>query len=345
MSESGLELAAAYYADVVGPLLQKRWPGLPHAAARLGGGSEVLGLDDELSRDHDWGLRLTVLVDADRVRPVHEYLEQVLPEQFAGRPVRFAVTGDPVARHRVAVETVAGFARARLGLDPDQSWTVTDWLSLSGQAVLEVIAGKVFLDTGGELATLRQRLAWYPEQVWRYVVAVDWARIGEELPLLGRAGDRGDELGWRVILSRLTQAAMHLGFMLDRCWPPYAKWVGTRFVSLPTASAATSALRSGLAADHWLAGQESFCQALAVLHELQRQVGLPTALEPLERFHTRPYLTVHHHVTALLIGSITDPDLRALPMGLGCVEQRTDNVTILTTPHLRKATLALTSPG
>jgi len=94
MEESGLELAAAYYVDVVGPLLQKRWPGLSHAAARLGGGSEVLGLDDELSRDHDWGLRLTVLVDADRVGPAHGYLEQVLPEQFAGRPVRFAVTRD-----------------------------------------------------------------------------------------------------------------------------------------------------------------------------------------------------------------------------------------------------------
>jgi hypothetical protein len=345
MDELGLELAAAYYVDVVGPLLQHRWPGLPHAAARLGGGSEVLGLDDELSRDHDWGLRLTVLVDPDRVGPVHGYLEQELPEQFAGRPARFAVTGDPVARHRVDVDTVDGFARARLGLDPVRSWTVTDWLSLTGQAVLEVTAGEVFADTRGELAALRQRLAWYPEQVWRQVVAVDWARIGEELPLMGRAGDRGDELGWRVILGRLTQAAMHLGFMLDRCWPPFPKWAGTRFASLPRASAATSALRSGLVADHWLAGQESFCQALAILHELQRHVGLPTGPEPLERFHTRPYLTVHHHVTALLIGSITDHELRALPAGLGCVEQRTDNVTILTTPQLRKATLALTTQG
>jgi hypothetical protein len=345
VSGSGLALSADYYRQVVALLLSARWPGLPHAAARLGGGSEVLGLDDEQSRDHDWGLRLTLLVDLEMAEPVDRYLEQVLPERHAGWPVRFATSGDPRIRHRVEVDTVDGFAQARLGLDPTRAWAPADWLTLTGQAVLEVTAGAVFADTTGQLTALRDRLGWYPEDVWRFVVAADWARIGEELPLLGRTGHRGDDLGSRVILGRLVQAAVHLGFLLERSWPPYPKWAGVMFAALPSASAAAPALSSALQAEDWRTRQDSFCQALEVLHALQRSVGLPTSGDVVEPFHTRPYRTVHHDVTRQLIGSITDPEIRSLDAGIGCIEQLTDNVTVLTNPRLRSTTVASLEPA
>lgn len=51
----GVGLAHSYYEEVVAPLLRSRWPGLSHAAARLGSGSDVLGLDDRVSRDMTGG--------------------------------------------------------------------------------------------------------------------------------------------------------------------------------------------------------------------------------------------------------------------------------------------------
>ena len=51
----GRELARQFHADVVGPLLAESMPRLRYAAGRLGSGSDVLGLDDAMSRDHDWG--------------------------------------------------------------------------------------------------------------------------------------------------------------------------------------------------------------------------------------------------------------------------------------------------
>jgi len=340
VSGSGLALSADYYLQVVAPLLFARWPGLPLAAARLGGGSEVLGLADEQSRDHDWGLRLTLLVDRDTVEPIDRYLQQVLPEQYAGWPVRFATTRDPRVRHRVEVDTLDGFARSRLGLDPAQPWSAVDWLTLTGQAVLEVTAGAVFADTTGRLTALRDRLGWYPDDVWRFVVAADWARIGEELPLLGRTGQLGDDLGSRVILGRLIQAAVHLGFLLERSWPPYPKWAGTAFAALPSAAATVPALRSALRAEDSQTRQDTFCQALEMLHALQRSVGLPTSGDVVVPFHTRPYRTVHRDVTRLLIDSVTDPGIRALTAGIGSVEQLTDNVTVLTNPRLRTTAVA-----
>jgi hypothetical protein len=65
----GLQLAREFYADAVRPLLDEQFPQLPHAAALLGPGSEVVGLDSQRSTDHDWGPRLQVfLMSGDTVR-------------------------------------------------------------------------------------------------------------------------------------------------------------------------------------------------------------------------------------------------------------------------------------
>ena len=109
----------------------------------------------------------------------------------------------------------------KLGFDPRVGAKPLDWLFLTGQAALEMTAGAVFEDSDDELTSLRQALAWYPDDVWRYVVACAWQRIDQELPLMGRAADRGDELGSRIIAARLVDITMHLAFVLCRRWAPY----------------------------------------------------------------------------------------------------------------------------
>ena len=145
----GAELARQFHADVVEPLLAESWPRLRHAAGRLGSGSDVLGLDDAMSRDHDWGCRLTLLVNApdrDAVPQISELLEEKLPSSLRGFPVRFPVTWDPSHTHKVEVATVAGFAASRLRVNPTGEMSAADWLVLTGQSVLEVTAGPVFTD-------------------------------------------------------------------------------------------------------------------------------------------------------------------------------------------------------
>jgi hypothetical protein len=329
----GVSLAGEYYQDVVGPLLRARWPRLPHAAARLGKGSDVLGLDDEISRDHDWGLRLTLLVEGDLVAEVTRYLEERLPDAYHGLPTRFPMTGDPAARQRVEVSTAEAFVASRLGLDASGVMTSVDWLCLTGQSLLEVTAGRVFADDLGILTRLRQKLAWYPDDVWRYVVAADWIRLGEDLPLLGRAGHRGDDVGSRVIAGRMVNTAMHLAFLVSRRWPPYPKWLGALFTELHVAGDLLPALAAVLTAERWPERQDAVAHALGLLHRTQRAVGLATAEEPpTEPFYERPFLGVRRSVADLLLGTVTDPDLRALPPGVGSVEQWVDNVEVLTDP-------------
>ncbi len=46
----GLELSRLFYWEVVRPLMDRHYPGLPHAAALIGLGSEVLGFDTQMPR-------------------------------------------------------------------------------------------------------------------------------------------------------------------------------------------------------------------------------------------------------------------------------------------------------
>ena len=54
---SGADLSRLFYEEAVRPLVLGI-AGVRHSAARIDDGSEVLGFDDETSRDHSWGPRV-----------------------------------------------------------------------------------------------------------------------------------------------------------------------------------------------------------------------------------------------------------------------------------------------
>jgi hypothetical protein len=342
---SGAALSRRYYDEVVGPAVVGRWPGLPHAAGRLGSGSEVLGFDDDMSRDHDFGLRVNLLVPPGMTQQIDAYLGAVLPDVFDGHPIRFATTWDPKVRHRVQVEDVPSFVASRTGVTAADALTVSDWLSLTGQAVLEVTAGPVFVDTAGALTLARRCLAWYPDDLWAYVVATDWARMAQELPFVGRTADRGDDLGSRVIASRLAGVAMHLAHLLERRWPPYAKWTGTSLTRLPSAKAAATPLLRAVDARDWRTREQCLVDALLILNRLQRDVELPAVDDPIEPFWDRPYRRIRDEVVTSLEEAITDPAVRALRRGVGSAEQWSHNVDVLVDPRRRLTPPATGGPG
>lgn len=151
--ESGISVARAYWREVVRPALIAHRPGTCRAAARLGSGSEVLGLDDQMSHDHDWGLRLQIFVPEGEQADVRAVLLDHLPDQFAGLPTRFAFSGQDERALAVDVLSLGELISTKIGFDPRIEHMPLDWLSLTGQAVLEMTAGAVFedSDTTGDL--------------------------------------------------------------------------------------------------------------------------------------------------------------------------------------------------
>lgn len=340
---TGADLARFYFEEIVRPFMAAHFQGLPYTAGRLGPGSDVLGLDDETSRDHDWGLRLSLFVAAEAVPAVDAELERRLPVSFLDMPTRFAFTGETSARHRVEVTSVPSFVHGLLGFDPRSGPSASDWLSLTGQSVLEVSAGPVFVDHVGDLSEVRRALAWYPDALWRYVLACDWARISQELPLMGRAGDVGDEIGARIIAARVAQSVMHLTYLLARRWPPYAKWFGTVFNTLPNATAVAPAVEQLLDGRNSADRQRAVTVALDALLDQQNGLGLTAVTSATVPFWDRPHLQVDPAVVQQLLRRVRDPEVQGLPLGRGSIEQRTDNVDLLVDPAARRAALGCSS--
>jgi len=329
----------------VRPLLDETCPGLDYAAALLGAGSEVLGFDTPRSTDHDWGPRLQILTaseagadseaDADSEVGAELYgvLERRLPESFRGYPVFFPASTeypDGVPRHWVEVATLHSFLKQMAGFDVTQAVSVSQWLATPTQRLAELTGGAVFHDGPGELTLARARLAWYPDQVWRYVLACQWQRIAQEEAFPGRCGEAGDELGAAVVAGRLARDLMRLCLLMDRRYPPYSKWLGSAFAQLPVARAIGPALSAALAATDARAREQGLVRAWELAAARHNELGLTDPLSPRSRpYYDRPFQVLDAgRFASALLATVTEPDLRRrLPVG--AVDQFVDSTDAL----------------
>ena len=107
--------------------------------------------------------------------------------------------------HHVEVAELGTWLAQRIGFDPRAGISTRHWLCAPQQRLLEVTSGAVFHDDDGELAAVRAALAWYPDDVWLWLLACQWRRLDQEEPFVGRAAEVGDELGSRVVAARLVR--------------------------------------------------------------------------------------------------------------------------------------------
>ena len=153
---------------------------------------------------------------------------------------------------------------------------------------------------------------------------------------MGRAADVGDALGSRVISARLAQIIMHLTFLLERRWPPYSKWFGTLWAQVPGASELQPSVEAIVGSTDPATRQRAMARALELLLERQNQLGLSQASVATVPFWDRPYLHPAPEISDQLMAGIEDSAVRSLPLGLGSIEQRTDNVHVLINPDARR---------
>ncbi len=343
----GLELAGLYYHEAVKPILQSHYPKLVHSAGLIGAGSEVLGFDDETSTDHSWGPRLILFLSkhehawvADKLRLT---LGQELPFSFHGYSTHFeAVPNEPGAvvpaetdnrpiNHTVRITVLSEFLQHYVGTPLEREPTVLDWLTIPGQKLRSLVAGAVFHDGLGVLGPMQLKLAYYPHEVWLYLLSAQWRRIGQEEPFVGRAGSVGDEVGSAIIAARLVRDLMRLCMLMERQYVPYPKWFGSAFARLDCASRLTPILERALGSTNWQDRERHLCAAYEMVAVMHNELGVTEPVPTqVTQFHDRPFLIIRGEEIARVIwDAIEDPEVLALPFGVGKIDQHIDSTDIL----------------
>ncbi|MBC7870620.1 MAG: DUF4037 domain-containing protein [Chitinophagaceae bacterium] len=340
----GLKLGDLFFHEAVKPLLESHFPALHYAAALIGSGSEILGFDTVMSSDHHWGPRAMLFLSAEDkaqfAEAISGVMAQHLPHSFYGYPTNFAPpdpkdngtqllqpTEQGTINHRVEFFTVEDFVRDYLGFEwmEVDHLSPVDWLTMTGQKLRTVVGGAVYQDGVGDLTNLREKLAYYPHDVWLYLLAAGWARIGQEEPFMGRTGSVDDELGSRLIAARLVHDLMNLCFLMEKQYAPYSKWFGTAFSRLKCAPALIPIFEAVLSASTWQQRESHLSQAYHLVAEMHNALHLtPPLSTQVSSFFDRPFQVIHgdKFVDALL-AQIQDPAVRQIAQNthIGAVDQ------------------------
>ena len=339
-----LELNRRFYFECVRPALDLHYPNLEHAAALIGYGSEVLGFDTAMSMDHNWYPRVYLFMqekDKGLISPIREMLGLELPHEFLGFPVDSVPSPDePATRlmelknedpvdHMVTPVTLRDFVLENMAWDISEPLSPVDWLTWPSQILGTMTAGAVYFDNVGEVTRFRDTMAWYPRDVWLYLMASVWDRIGQEEHLMPRAGIVGDELGSALIGSRLVRDIMSLCFLMEKQYAPYPKWFGSAFKQLACAEELSPILLDAQRAETWEEREKALCSAYEILVKKHNHLNLTEPMpEQVSNFHGRSFMVIHGDVVAQSIArQITDPDImRIASKGfIGGIDQWSDN--------------------
>ncbi len=345
----GLKLDELFYREAVKPVLEDEFPDLSYSAALIGSGSEVLGFDTEMSSDHHWGPRVMLFLgddDCERYKDsIHDTMRHKLPHAVHGYPTNFSApdpndggvqllqaTDSGLVNHRVELFTLRGFFKDYIGYDVDSEIGAADWLTFPEQMLRTITEGKVYHDGIG-LQVVRDKFTYYPHDVWLYLLASGWARIGQEEHLMPRAGQVGDEIGSMLIGARLVRDLMRLCFLMEKVYAPYPKWFGTAFTRLKCAGELSPLLRRVLLAESWQEREKHLSAAYEYAANMHNALKIT---EPLpaqaSSFHERPFMVIHGEVFAeALQAKISDPEVKRIASGrlIGSVDQFSDSTDVL----------------
>jgi hypothetical protein len=349
-----LKLSQDFFHEIVKPILSEYIQESSYDAALIGPGSEVVGFDDLVSTDHHWGPRVLIFLSEDvyrkQVGKLKEVLSDKLPYSFKGYSTNWSAPDlkdngtmqliqidDGKINHRVNFLKLSSYISRAFGKTTLSNLTDIDWLMWPEQRILEFTSGKIFHDGTGKLKDAREKLSYFPENVWRFKILAEWEKISQLIAFVGRTGSRGAYLGSKLITSRLIRYIMRLAFLLEKKYIPYEKWFGFAFKELNVAPELEPLLIKCVEQKNWRKIEEILCESYLLILDLQNSLNLTPKLELSPTpFFSRDILIIDvKKIVEELSKTIKHP-LSQLKYPIGSIDQFMENANHLDTKTLNK---------
>ncbi len=234
----GLELCREYFENY-GRTMLEEFPEIKDriAVGLAGEGSECLGFDDELSRDHDFEPGFCLWLTKEDERAYGFKLSRAyakLPKEFKGfrRQMMSPLGGD---RHGVLI--IDDFYNKFLG-STHAPETVREWLYTPEHYFLTASDGEVWEDKLGVFSAVRETLLrGFPEDVRKKKLAARAAMMAQAGQYnFARCIDRKENGAAQFAVFDFVKNAIGTVYLLNNRYTPYYKWAFRGMRDLPLLS-------------------------------------------------------------------------------------------------------------
>ena len=224
----GLEISEKYYREYGAPMISKLFPELEEriAVGLAGEGSECLGYDDEVSRDHDFEPSFCLWLEKEDFEKYSFKLLRAyssLPASFEGL-TRSAAS--PTGGARRGVLSVDGFYTRFLG-SPSVPASYAHWLAIPEHALCSATSGKVFRDDLGKFSAVRDELKkGYPEDIrLKKLAAALIVAHQSGVYNYPRCLAHGEDGAARLAVFTFVKNISAIVYLLNNKYMPFYKWI------------------------------------------------------------------------------------------------------------------------
>jgi hypothetical protein len=305
----GLGIAQDFYTEWGKDYLEKIFPELAKRVA-IGRvfGSDVIGADDEISKDHNWGPQFTIFLSADDYAEQGEKLLEAMnaaaPNPWKG--FRLDGAGDKsveVASIANWIETWIGF-REQPGRNEDWGIVVKERIDGGTNEARESILyflrhAAIWYDGSGEMSRWRESLHYYPEKIWCIRLAEELFRVWQhgEYNFVQRVAKRDDPLAKTVCIGAFVDGVMRTVLLLNRDYTPYWKWLAHEFRKLEAAQPYVPLLEELASVRTSERQVEIVLKICGEIHQTMKNSGIVT-----EEGDNHPFPLLHAHSALLAKG-------------------------------------------